>query len=81
MNATTKKAISLGKKLVSERTRFVKETGKIGAVLLTTDTIIGGYKMIQKLRKQKKLFEDVSKVLEDRIKILENFSTDVVETK
>ena len=81
MNANIKKAQTLGKKLVADRDRIIKSSEKIGKVLLTTDAIIGGYKMVQKLRKQKSLFDSLAKVMEERIEIFKDNSTSVLETK
>lgn len=78
---TSKKAQSLAKKLVVERTKLQKNSEAIGKILLTTDIIIGGYKMVQKLRKQKKLFDSLVEVINDRIKIFDENSQNVVETK
>ena len=81
MDAKIKKAQSLAKKLTADRNRILKSSEKIGKVLLTTETIIGGYKMIQKLRKQKSLFDSLAEVMKDRINIFEENSSSVVETK
>lgn len=81
MDAKIKKAQSLAKKLVADRDRILKSSDKIAKVLLTTDAVIGGYKMVQKLRKQKSLFDSLAKVMNDRINIFEENSSSVVETK
>lgn len=81
MDAKIKKAQSLAKKLTADRNRILKSSEKIGKVLLTTETVIGGYKMIQKLRKQKSLFDSLAEVMKDRINIFEETSSSVVETK
>lgn len=81
MDAKIKKAQSLAKKLTADRNRILKSSEKIGKVLLTTETVIGGYKMIQKLRKQKSLFDSLAEVMKDRINIFEENSSSVVETK
>lgn len=78
---TSKKAQSLAKKLVVERTKLQKSSEAIGKILLTTDLIIGGYKMVQKLRKQKGLCDSLVEVINDRIKIFDENSQNVVETK
>ena len=78
---TFKKAQSLAKKLVAERTKLQKSSEAIGKVLLTTDLVIGGYKMVQKLRKQKSLFDSLVEVINDRIKIFDENSQNVVKTK
>lgn len=78
---TFKKAQSLAKKLVVERTKLQKSSEAIGKVLLTTDLVIGGYKMVQKLRKQKSLFDSLVEVINDRIKIFDENSQNVVKTK
>ena len=78
---TSKKAQSLAKKLYVERTKLQKSSEAIGKILLTTDVIIGGYKMVQKLRKQKSLFDSLVEVINDRIKIFEETSQNVVKTK
>lgn len=81
MDAKIKKAQSLAKKLTADRNRILKSSEKIGKVLLTTETVIGGYKMIQKLRKQKSLFDSLAEVMKDRINIFEENFSSVVETK
>ncbi len=78
---TSKKAQSLAKKLYVERTKLQKSSEALGKILLTTDVIIGGYKMVQKLRKQKSLFDSLVEVINDRIKIFEETSQNVVKTK
>lgn len=78
---TSKKAQSLAKKLYVERNNLQKSSEAIGKILLTTDVIIGGYKMVQKLRKQKSLFDSLVEVINDRIKIFEETSQNVVKTK
>lgn len=78
---TSKKAQSLAKKLLVERNKLQKSSEAIGKILLTTDLIIGGYKMVQKLRRQKSLFDSLVEVINDRIKIFEETSQNVVKTK
>lgn len=78
---TSKKAQSLAKRLFVERNKLQKNSEAIGKILLTTDVIIGGYKMVRKLRKQKSLFDSLVEVLNDRIKIFEENSQNVVKTK
>lgn len=78
---TSKKARSLAKRLLVERNKLQKSSEAIGKILLTTDVIIGGYNMVRKLRKQKGLFDSIVEVINDRIKIFEENSQDVVKTK
>lgn len=78
---TSKKAQSLAKRLYVERNKLQKSSEAISKILLTTDVIIGGYKMVQKLRKQKSLFDSLVEVINDRIKIFEETSQNVVKTK
>lgn len=78
---TSKKAQSLAKRLFIERNKLQKNSEAIGKILLTTDVIIGGYKMVRKLRKQKSLFDSLVDVINDRIKIFEENSQNVVKTK
>ena len=78
---TSKKAQSLAKKLYVERNKLQKSSEAIGKILLTTDVIIGGYNMVRKLRKQKSLFDSLVEVINDRIKIFEETSQNVVKTK
>lgn len=77
----SKKAQSLARKLYVERTKLQKSSEAIGKILLTTDVIIGGYKMVRKLRKQKSLFDSLVEVINERIKIFDENSQDVVKTK
>ena len=78
---TSKKARSLAKRLFVERNTLQKSSEAIGKILLTTDVIIGGYNMVRKLRKQKRLFDSLVEVINDRIKIFEETSQNVVKTK
>lgn len=83
---TSKKAQSLAKRLYVERNKLQKSSEAIGKILLTyepplTDVIIGGYNMVRKLRKQKSLLDSLVEVINDRIKIFEETSQNVVKTK
>ena len=78
---TSKKAQSLAKRLFVERNKLQKSSEAIGKILLTTDVIIGGYNMVRKLRKQKGLFDSLVEVINDRIKIFEETSQNVVKTE
>jgi len=78
---TSKKAQSLAKRLLVERSKLQKSSEAIGKILLTTDVIIGGYNMFRKLRKQKSLCDSLVEVIDDRIKIFEETSQNVVKTK
>lgn len=64
-----KTATRLLGKLEKEQAKLNDSIEKIGKVVLTPSTVIGGYKMIQKLKKQQRLFKDTSDILGDRIKL------------
>lgn len=64
-----KTATRLLGKLEKEQAKLNDSIDKIGKVILTPSAVIGGYKMIQKLKKQERLFKDTSSVLGDRIKL------------
>ena len=89
INNELKKAGTLAKKLIIDRDRVLKSSDKIQKLLLTTDLVIGGYKMVQKLRKQKNIFDELADVMNKRIELFKNVansateenSKNVVETK
>lgn len=64
-----KTATRLLGKLEKEQAKINGSVDKISKVILTPSAVIGGYKMIQKLKKQKRLFMDTSAILGDRIKL------------
>ena len=89
INNELKKAATLAKKLIIDRDRILKSSDKIQRLLLNTDFVIGGYKMVQKLRKQKNIFDELVDVMNKRIELFKNVansateenSKNVVETK
>lgn len=89
INNELKKAATLAKKLIIDRDRIIKASDKIQRLLLNTDFVIGGYKMVQKLRKQKNIFDELTDVMNKRIELFKNVansatkenSKNVVETK
>ena len=88
-NNELKTAATLAKKLIIDRDRILKSSDKIQRLLLNTDFVIGGYKMVQKLRKQKNIFDELADVMNKRIELFKNVansateenSKNVVETK
>lgn len=72
INKDLKKAATLAKKLIIDRDRILKSSDKIQKILLTTDLVIGGYKMVQKLRKQKNIFDELADVMNKRIKLFQD---------
>lgn len=80
-NNELKKAATLAKKLIVDRDRILKSSDKIQKILLTTDLVIGGYKMVQKLRKQKNLFDELADVMNKRIELFKNAANAATEEK
>lgn len=78
-NYELKKAATLAKKLIIDRDRILKSSDKIQKLLLTTDLVIGGYKMVQKLRKQKSIFDKLADVMNERIVLFKNAANSVTE--
>ena len=79
INNEIKKAATLAKKLIIDRDRILKSSDKIQKLLLTTDLVIGGYKMVQKLRKQKNIFDELADVMNKRIELFKNVANSVTE--
>ena len=79
INYEPKRAATLAKKLIIDRDRILKSSDKIQKLLLTTDLVIGGYKMVQKLRKQKNIFDELVDVMNKRIKLFRNVANSVTE--
>lgn len=79
INYELKKAAALAKKLIIDRDRILKSSDKIQKLLLTTDLVIGGYKMVQKLRKQKNIFDELADVMNKRIELFKNVANSVTE--
>ena len=80
-NNELKKAATLATKLIVDRDRIIKSSDKIQKLLLTTDLIIGGYKMVQKLRKQKNIFDELADVMNKRIKLFQDVANKASEEK
>lgn len=79
INNELKKAATLAKKLIIDRDRILNSSDKIQKILLTTDLVIGGYKMVQKLRKQKSIFDKLADVMNERIELFKNAANSVTE--
>lgn len=67
MSNIAKKAQRLTDKLVKEQAKYTEAANSIAQVLLTPSVLIGGYKMAQKLKKQRTQLESLGKTLGDRI--------------
>lgn len=80
-NNEIKKAATLAKKLIVDRDRILKSSEKIQKLLLTTDLVIGGYKMVQKLRKQKTIFDELVIVMNKRIQLFQAIANKSAEEK
>ena len=80
-NNEIKKAATLAKKLIVDRDRILKSSDKIQKLLLTTDLVIGGYKMVQKLRKQKTIFDELVFVMNKRIQLFQAIANKSAEEK
>ena len=81
INKDLKKAATLAKKLIIDRDRILKSSDKIQKILLTTDLVIGGYKMVQKLRKQKNIFDELADVMNKRIALFQEVANKASEEK
>lgn len=81
INKNLKKAATLAKKLIIDRDRILKSSDKIQKILLTTDLVIGGYKMVQKLRKQKNIFDELADVMNKRIALFQEVANKASEEK
>ena len=81
INKDLKKAATLAKKLIIDRDRILKSSDKIQKILLTTDLVIGGYKMVQKLRKQKNIFDELADVMNKRIALFQDVAAKASEEK
>lgn len=81
INKDLKKAATLAKKLIIDRDRILKSSDKIQKILLTTDLVIGGYKMVQKLRKQKNIFDELADVMNKRIALFQDVANKASEEK
>lgn len=81
INKDLKKAATLAKKLIVDRDRILKSSDKIQKILLTTDLVIGGYKMVQKLRKQKNIFDELADVMNKRIALFQEVANKASEEK
>lgn len=80
-NNELKQAAALAKKLIIDRDRIIKSSDKIQKILLTTDLVIGGYKMVQKLRKQKNIFDELVDVMNKRIALFQDIANKASEEK
>mgnify|MGYP003302328253 CR=1 FL=1 len=80
-NNELKKAATLAKKLIVDRDRILKSSDKIQKILLTTELVIGGYKMVQKLRKQKNIFDELADVMNKRIALFQDIANKSAEEK
>ena len=76
-----KKAATLAKKLIIDRDRILKSSDKIKKILVTTYLVIGGYKMVQKLRKQKNIFDELADVMNKRIELFQEVANKESEEK
>lgn len=81
INKDIKKAAALAKKIITDRDRILKSLDKIQKILLATDLVIGDYKMVQKLRKQKNIFDKLADVMNKRIALFQEVANKASEEK
>ena len=74
-------AKKLASKLSKERDALVKSANKLHLFISVPTGLIGGYKMLQKLKKQSNLMQELVSTLDDRIKIFEDFISKPVAEK
>ena len=84
--ATKQNPIALAKKLATkvgkEADSLCKANAALSAFISVPTGLLGGYKMLQKLKKQERLQSELIKVLRDREAMFDELSANnVVETK
>ena len=80
-NNELKKAATLAKKLIVDRDRILKSSDKIQKILLTADLVIGGYRMVQRLRRQKNILDELADVMNKRIALFQDVANRASEEK
>ena len=74
-------AKKLGQELSKKADALQKSCNKIHLFLTAPVGLLGGFKMLQKLKKQARIQQELVDVLRERKLMFENYSENVVETK
>lgn len=74
-------AKSLANKLSKDADALQKGVNKVNAFISVPTGLLGGYKMLQKLKKQARLQQELISVLRDREVFFEKISEDVAQGK
>lgn len=74
-------AKTLANKVSKEADGLQKAVNKLNAFIALPTGLLGGYKMMQKLKKQARVQQELVNILRDREVMFEKLSETVVETK
>lgn len=74
-------AKKLGNELAKKADALQSSCNKINLFISAPVGLLGGYKMLQKLKRQARLQQELVDVLRDRELMFENYNENVVETK
>lgn len=74
-------AKSLGNECMKKADALQKSVNKVNAFIALPTGLLGGYKMLQKLKKQARVQQELVNILRDREVMFEKLSEPVVETK
>jgi hypothetical protein len=74
-------AKSLANKISKDADALQKGVNKVNAFIAVPTGLLGGYKMLQKLKKQARLQQELVNVLRDRESFFEEISENVVQGK
>jgi hypothetical protein len=74
-------AKTLANKVSKEADGLQKSVNKLTAFIALPTGLLGGYKMMQKLKKQARVQQELVNILRDREVMFEKLSETVVETK
>ena len=74
-------AKSLANKVSKEADGLQKAVNKVNAFISVPTGLLGGYKMLQKLKKQARIQQELVNVLRDREAMFKNYSENVAQGK
>lgn len=74
-------AKNLGNELGKKADALQKSVNKVNAFIALPTGLLGGYKMMQKLKKQARVQQELVNILRSREAMFEKLSETVVETK
>ena len=74
-------AKSLGNKLAKDADALQKSVNKVNAFISVPTGLLGGYKMLQKLKKQARIQQELINVLREREVFFEEISKNVANGK